>query len=101
VAKSYPHLDIKIAHTGQHYDEKMANIFFDQFELRPDYFLNIKPGTPIQQMAEIMTAMEDLIENTFQLFSTMSPSLRLTIDTNLQAGANPTIRGRPPSSMTT
>jgi UDP-N-acetylglucosamine 2-epimerase (non-hydrolysing) len=66
VSKLYPHLDVKIVHTGQHYDEKMANIFFDQFELRPDYFLNIKPGTPIQQMAEIMTAMEDLIENTYR-----------------------------------
>jgi UDP-N-acetylglucosamine 2-epimerase (non-hydrolysing) len=66
VAKSYPNLDIKIVHTGQHYDEKMANIFFDQFDLRPDYFLNIKQGTPIQQMAEIMMGMEDLIEKTYR-----------------------------------
>jgi UDP-N-acetylglucosamine 2-epimerase (non-hydrolysing) len=66
VAKTYPHLDIKIVHTGQHYDEKMANIFFDQFELRPDYFLNIKPGTPVQQLAEIMIGMEALIEKQYK-----------------------------------
>ena len=64
-AKKYPQLDLKIVHTGQHYDEKMADIFFDQFELRPDYFLNISPNTPIGQMADIMTSLEYLIDETF------------------------------------
>ena len=33
--------DIKIVHTGQHYDHKMSNVFFEQFRLVPDIFLNI------------------------------------------------------------
>ena len=30
--------DIKIVHTGQHYDDKMAAIFFQQFDT--NFFLN-------------------------------------------------------------
>jgi UDP-N-acetylglucosamine 2-epimerase (non-hydrolysing) len=30
--------DIRIVHTGQHYDDKMAAVFFQQFELEPDFF---------------------------------------------------------------
>ncbi|WP_417860051.1 non-hydrolyzing UDP-N-acetylglucosamine 2-epimerase [Winogradskyella sediminis] len=59
-------INLKIVHTGQHYDEKMANIFFDQFELRPDYFLKIEPASPVKQMAAIMVSLEDLIDNTFK-----------------------------------
>ena len=65
VASQYENLEVKIVHTGQHYDDKMANVFFDQFELRPDYFLNIGAGTPNTQMANIMLGLENLILNTF------------------------------------
>ena len=65
VVEEYGNLEVKIVHTGQHYDDKMANIFFDQFELRPDYFLNIGPGTPNTQMANIMLGMEKLIAEKF------------------------------------
>jgi len=61
VAQQYGELDIKIVHTGQHYDAKMADVFFQQFKLQPDYFLNIKPSTPAHQMAEIMQSLERLI----------------------------------------
>ena len=66
VAEAYSNLEVKIVHTGQHYDDKMANVFFDQFELRPDYFLNIGAGSPNTQMANIMLGLEELIENTFR-----------------------------------
>lgn len=58
-------LDLKIVHTGQHFDHKMADVFFEQFGLQPDFFLNIGLGTPVNQMALIMTGLEDLIVNTF------------------------------------
>ncbi|MCD6068727.1 MAG: UDP-N-acetylglucosamine 2-epimerase [Bacteroidetes bacterium] len=51
-------LDIKIVHTGQHYDAKMADIFFEQFDLVPDYFLNISNTSANTQMAEIMLGIE-------------------------------------------
>ncbi|MEO8146884.1 MAG: UDP-N-acetylglucosamine 2-epimerase (non-hydrolyzing) [Bacteroidia bacterium] len=50
--------DIKLVHTGQHYDDKMADVFFRQFELIPDYFLNIPPASANSQMAEIMLRIE-------------------------------------------
>lgn len=54
--------DIKIVHTGQHYDDKMADVFFRQFELTPDYFLNIPAESANTQMAEIMIRLEKVIK---------------------------------------
>ncbi len=53
--------DIKIVHTGQHYDDKMAAVFFQQFELEPDFFLNIPVASANTQMAEIMLRLEKVI----------------------------------------
>ena len=60
-AQKIPHLEIKIVHTGQHYDSKMADVFFEQFNLIPDYFLNVSPNTANKQMAEIITKLEDVL----------------------------------------
>jgi UDP-N-acetylglucosamine 2-epimerase (non-hydrolysing) len=57
----YPDMEIKVIHTGQHYDEKMADVFFQQFDLIPDYYLNIIPASPNKQIAEILVKLEDLI----------------------------------------
>lgn len=54
-------VEIKIVHTGQHYDRNMADVFFEQFDLVPDYFMQIESGTPNTQMAQIMLALEKLI----------------------------------------
>jgi UDP-N-acetylglucosamine 2-epimerase (non-hydrolysing) len=64
--KAHANLDLKIVHTGQHYDGKMADVFFEQFQLTPDYFLNIAQGSPNSQIAEIMIKLEDLIKNKFK-----------------------------------
>jgi len=51
-----------IAHTGQHYDYEMSQIFFDGFELpQPDYHLNQKGKSNIQQTASILSAMEAIL----------------------------------------
>jgi UDP-N-acetylglucosamine 2-epimerase (non-hydrolysing) len=55
--------DIHVVHTGQHYDEKMAAIFFQQFELVPDFFLNIPAASANRQMAEIMIRLEEVVDN--------------------------------------
>lgn len=54
--------DIKIVHTGQHYDNKMADVFFEQFKLVPDYFLDIPAAAPVSQMAEVMQRLEPVIK---------------------------------------
>lgn len=54
-------IEIKIVHTGQHYDRNMADVFFEQFNLLPDYFLQIPTTSPNTQMAHIMIELEKLI----------------------------------------
>lgn len=65
VGKDYPNIDIRIVHTGQHYDSNMSDIFFDQFNLQPDFFLNIGAGSANTQCAKIMLGLEDIITNKF------------------------------------
>ena len=53
-----------IVHTGQHYDDKMSDIFFRQLELpEPDLYLGVGSGSHAQQTARIMTAFEEVVEN--------------------------------------
>ncbi len=53
----------KIVHTGQHYDERMSDIFFRQLELpEPDRYLGVGSGTHAQQTARVMTAFEKVLE---------------------------------------
>jgi UDP-N-acetylglucosamine 2-epimerase (non-hydrolysing) len=61
VAAQYDDIDLKILHTGQHYDNKMSGIFFEQFGLKPDFFLNIDPATANTQMATIMIKLETVV----------------------------------------
>ncbi|MCT4581209.1 MAG: UDP-N-acetylglucosamine 2-epimerase (non-hydrolyzing) [Flavobacteriales bacterium] len=53
---------VKIIHTGQHFDENMANVFFKQFELEPDYFLEVGGLSPNSQIGEIILRLEKLFE---------------------------------------
>jgi UDP-N-acetylglucosamine 2-epimerase (non-hydrolysing) len=59
VANSHQNLEIKIIHTGQHFDDKMSKIFFTQFRLQPDEIIDLSAGTANSQIAEIMVKLED------------------------------------------
>jgi UDP-N-acetylglucosamine 2-epimerase (non-hydrolysing) len=59
-------LDLRIVHTGQHYDHKMADVFFEQFALTPDYFLEASGPSVVSQMCDIMTRLEQLLINEFR-----------------------------------
>lgn len=65
-ATQYVNLDFKIVHTGQHYDDKMADVFFRQFNLYPDYFLNISKSSTSSQIAEMIIKLEELINNQYK-----------------------------------
>jgi UDP-N-acetylglucosamine 2-epimerase (non-hydrolysing) len=52
----------KVLHTGQHYDEKMSDIFFNQLELpQPDYYLGIGGGSHTWTTAKIMLEFEEIL----------------------------------------
>ncbi len=53
----------QIVHTGQHYDEEMSDIFFEQLGLpRPDEYLGVGSGDHADQTAEIMKAFKTVVE---------------------------------------
>ena len=48
-----------LVHTGQHYDDNMSKVFFDDLELpQPDIYLGVGSGSHAQQTARIMLALE-------------------------------------------
>jgi len=66
IASQYKNIELKIVHTGQHFDEKMADVFFTQFNLTPDFYLNITTSASANtQIAEIMIKLEKLIKDDF------------------------------------
>jgi UDP-N-acetylglucosamine 2-epimerase (non-hydrolysing) len=51
-----------LVHTGQHYDEKMSEVFFDELGIpRPDLNLNVGSGSHAQQTAAVMAAFEPVL----------------------------------------
>ena len=52
----------RIAHTGQHYDVSMSDVFFSDLELpEPDWFLGVGSGTHAVQTGRAMIALEELL----------------------------------------
>jgi UDP-N-acetylglucosamine 2-epimerase len=72
----------RIVHTGQHYDERMSEIFFAQLGLpTPHVNLGVGSASHARQTAEVMTGME-------QEFTENSPALAVVYgDVNSTVGA--------------
>lgn len=61
-AEQFPNLEVVLVHTGQHYDKNMSEVFFQQFGLVPDYFLNVHANSVNQQIGAIITALDEVVE---------------------------------------
>ncbi len=54
-----------IVHTGQHYDDELSRIFFEELSVpAPDRELNIGGGTNTEQAARMLTALEPVLTET-------------------------------------
>jgi UDP-GlcNAc3NAcA epimerase len=54
--------DETMVHTGQHYDDELSRVFFDELQLpRPDHHLGVGGGTNTSQTARMLAALEPLI----------------------------------------
>lgn len=54
-----------VIHTGQHYDDRMSAVFFDDLGMRaPDVNLGVGSGTHARQTAALMTGLEDVFLET-------------------------------------
>ncbi len=50
-----------IVHTGQHYDENMSNVFFEEMEIpKPNYNLNVGSGSHGAQTAKMIEGLEEI-----------------------------------------
>jgi len=60
-AAGYASLEPLLVHTGQHYDDAMSKVFFEDLGLpRPGVYLGVGSDTQSRQTAKVMTAFEDL-----------------------------------------
>jgi UDP-N-acetylglucosamine 2-epimerase (non-hydrolysing) len=62
VVKGHPKIVHTIVHTGQHYDEKMSDLFFNELEIpEPHYNLEVGSGSHAFQTAQIMERFEPVL----------------------------------------
>ncbi|UCC14568.1 MAG: UDP-N-acetylglucosamine 2-epimerase (non-hydrolyzing) [Gammaproteobacteria bacterium] len=60
--EKHPDIEFLLIHTGQHYDEKMSDLFFRQLGLpKPDINLEIGSASHAVQTADIMKAFEPIV----------------------------------------
>src|SRR5262249_55662674 len=55
-------IDAYLVHTGQHYDERMSRLFFEELGIpRPDIDLGVGSGSHAVQTAEVMKRFEPVL----------------------------------------
>lgn len=61
-AKYPEEFDLKLIHTGQHYDERMSKFFFEDLQMPvPDEYLEVGSGSHGKQTAKIMERYEEVL----------------------------------------
>lgn len=59
-------IEEKILHTGQHYDQNMSAVFFDELGIpQPDYNLGVGSGLHGEQTAKMITGIEKVLLNDY------------------------------------
>lgn len=54
--------EVLLLHSGQHYDARMSDVFFDELGIRaPDVNLEVGPSSPTSQTASVMTGFEPVL----------------------------------------
>ena len=58
----YPRVRLVLIHTGQHYDESLSDVFFDELGIRrPDVSLEVGSGTHAEQTARVLERLEKVL----------------------------------------
>jgi UDP-N-acetylglucosamine 2-epimerase (non-hydrolysing) len=60
-----PDTRLVLVHTGQHYDDRMSHVFFDELRMpKPDVYLGVGSGSHAEQTAKALTGVETAILET-------------------------------------
>lgn len=60
--KKYKEIDPLLIHTGQHYDNNLSKVFFDDLKLaNPNFYLGVGSGTHSVQSAKVMIEFEKIL----------------------------------------
>ena len=90
--RARPGLAVRLVHTGQHYDDAMSAVFFEELGIpAPDVGLGIGPGSHAAQIAAVMRGVEPVID-------AWAPSLLLIVgdvNSTLAAALVAVTRGLP------
>jgi UDP-N-acetylglucosamine 2-epimerase (non-hydrolysing) len=61
--ETHPEVRPVLIHTGQHYDENLSDVFFQQLEMRPpDVHLEVGSGSHGSQTARILERVEEVLQ---------------------------------------
>src|SRR5262249_5541179 len=61
-ARQYPDIKLRLIHTGQHYEHLMSGSFFRDLGIpEADVNLGVRAASPVQQTAEIMVRLADVL----------------------------------------
>jgi UDP-N-acetylglucosamine 2-epimerase (non-hydrolysing) len=61
--RAQPWIEQRLVHTGQHYDDQMARVFFHELGLpRPDRDLEVGSGSQAEQTAAVMVRFERVVD---------------------------------------
>src|SRR5262245_45829716 len=56
--------EVRLVHTGQHYDEAMSDVFFQELEIPPpEIHLGVGSGTHAAQTARVMETFEKVVQD--------------------------------------
>jgi UDP-N-acetylglucosamine 2-epimerase (non-hydrolysing) len=62
--RRYPDVEQTLLHTGQHYDDALSRVFFDDLGIpEPDIYLGVGSGSHAEQTARVMVAFERVLED--------------------------------------
>jgi UDP-N-acetylglucosamine 2-epimerase (non-hydrolysing) len=63
-AQMYPQFELTLVHTGQHFDENMSKVFFDQMGIpAPHIQLDIKGEFHTEKIGKMFSALKDVIRD--------------------------------------
>jgi len=60
--RRHPQIEPILLHTGQHYDDNLSRVFFDELGIpEPDIYLGVGSGTHAEQTARVMLAFDPVL----------------------------------------